>query len=78
MSHPQDTDRQTIWELYGHLLDYYHDQTFSARQLAYDLCQETKIINRILHRLIQHGAVLCTGKDHWGVKMYRLNESFNT
>lgn len=71
-------DRQIIWELYGELLGFYTDQNFSAKQVAYETGQDTKLVNRVLHRLIQHKAVICTGTDHWGVKTYRLNDEFTT
>jgi hypothetical protein len=67
---------QLVWEVYGELLDFYADQDFSAKQVAYEVGFEVKLINKILHRLIHHKAVVCTGKDHWGVKTYRLNEAF--
>lgn len=67
---------QIIWELYGELLDFYSDQNFSAKQVAYETNTDVKLINKILHRLIQHKAVICTGNDHWGVKTYRLNDEF--
>ena len=67
---------QIIWEVFGELLDFYTDQQFSAKQVAYETGHDTKLINRILHRLIQHKAVSCTGVDCWGVKTYRLNEDF--
>jgi hypothetical protein len=69
-------DRQVIWELYGELLDFYFDQSFSAKQVAYETNTDTKLVNRILHRLIQHKAVICTGSDCWGAKIYRLNDDF--
>ena len=69
-------DRQIIWELYGELLDFYSDQLFSAKQVAYETGIDTKLVNRVLHRLIQHKAVRCAGTDHWGIKTYRLNEAF--
>ena len=71
-------DPQIIWELYGELLDFYSQQDFNAAQVAYETNFDKKLINKILHRLIQHKAVECTGSDHWGVKMYRLNEAFTT
>jgi hypothetical protein len=67
---------QLVWEVYGELLDFYADQDFSAKQVAYEVGVEVKLINKILHRLIHHKAVVCTGTDHWGVKTYRLNEDF--
>jgi hypothetical protein len=69
-------DPQLVWEVYGELLDFYPDQDFSAKQVAYEVGFEVTVINKILHRLIHHKAVVCTGKDHWGVKTYRLNENF--
>jgi transcription initiation factor IIE alpha subunit len=71
-------DPQIIWELYGELLDFYNDQNFSAKQVAYETGIDTKLINKILHRLIQHKAVEFVNTDHWGVKIYRLNESFTS
>jgi transcription initiation factor IIE alpha subunit len=71
-------DPQIIWQIYGELLDFYSQQNFSAKQVAYELGQDTKLINKILHRLIHHKAVTCTGTDHWGVKTYCLNEAFTT
>jgi hypothetical protein len=67
---------QLVWEVYGELLDFYADQDFSAKQVAYEVGVEVKLINKILHRLIHHKAIVCTGKDHWGVKTYRLYETF--
>jgi hypothetical protein len=67
---------QLVWEVYGELLDFYNDQDFSAKQVAYEVGVEVKLINKILHRLIHHKAIVCTGTDHWGVKTYRLNEAF--
>jgi len=67
---------QLIWEVYGELLDFYNAQDFSAKQVAYEIGFEVKLINKILHRLIQHKAIIFTGTDHWGVKTYRLNEDF--
>jgi predicted transcriptional regulator len=67
---------QLVWEVYGELLNFYNDQDFSAKQVAYATNLEVTLINKILHRLIHHKAVVCTGKDHWGVKTYRLNETF--
>ena len=69
-------DRQIIWELYGELLDIYIDQNFSAKQVAYETGLDKKLVNRVLHRLIQHKALTCTGTDHWGIKTYRLNDEF--
>ena len=71
-------DPQIIWELYGELLDFYADQNFCAKQVAYETGQDAKLVNRVLHRLIQHKAVICTGADGWGVKTYRLNDAFTT
>jgi len=67
---------QLIWEVFGELLDLYSDQNFSAKQLAYELNFDVKLINKILHRLKQKQAVICTGIDHWGVKIYRINDTF--
>jgi hypothetical protein len=67
---------QLVWEVYGELLDFYADQDFSAKQVAYEVGFEVKLINKILHRLIHHKAIVCTETDHWGVKTYRLNEAF--
>lgn len=69
-------DRQTIWELYGELLDFYSEQSFSAKQVAYETGHSTKLVNRVLHRLIQHKAVTCIGNDSWGVKTYQLTKEF--
>lgn len=71
-------DRQIIWELYGELADFYSQQNFSAKQVAYETGHDTKLINKVLHRLIQHKAVECIDTDHWGIKTYRLNEDFIT
>ncbi len=71
-------NRQVIWELYADLLDYFPTQDFTALAVAKQTHRDKKLINKSLHRLIQHGAVLCTGKDHWGIKKYRLNPDFNT
>ena len=68
--------RQLIWELYGDLLEFYKEVSFSAKQVAYDLNMDTKQVNKILHRLIQKKAVLCIEEDHWGVKTYRLCDAF--
>lgn len=67
---------QIIWELFGELLDFYADQEFCAKQVAYETNTDVKQINRILHRLIRHKAVICTGTDHWNVKTYRISEEF--
>ena len=69
-------DQQMIWELYGELLDFYSDQNFSAAQIAYETNTDKKLINKILHRLIHHKAVVCKGNDPWGAKIYRLNDEF--
>jgi hypothetical protein len=69
-------DKQIIWELYGELLDYYTQQNFSAKQVAYETNLDTKLINKVLHRLIQHKAVQCVGTDTWGAKIYCLNSEF--
>lgn len=69
---------QIVWEVYGELLDFYNDQIFSATQVAYETGFDKKLINKILHRLIQHKAVICTGQDFWGVKQYKLNEEFTS
>ena len=69
-------NKQIIWEFYGELLDTYDQSIFCAKQLAYELNMEVKLVNKILHRLIQHKAITCTGADHWGIKQYRLNNAF--
>lgn len=69
---------QIIWEIYGELLDFYTEQNFCTKQVAYETGHDTKLINKVLHRLIQHKAVIEVGKDHWGVKTYKLNEAFTT
>jgi len=69
-------NHQLIWELYGELLDFYSEQTFSAKQVAYETGQSKQLINRILHRLIQHKAVICKGTDKWNTKLYKLNNAF--
>jgi hypothetical protein len=67
---------QLIWEIYGELLDFYDQNSFCAKSVAYSTNTNVKLINKILHRLIYYKAVSCTGADHWGVKHYRLNNSF--
>lgn len=67
---------QIIWEIYGDLLDIYDDEVFTARQIAYETGHSKKLINKIIHRLIQHKAVEQAYTDHWGVKTYRLNKAF--
>lgn len=67
---------QLIWEIYGELLDLYTDQNFSAKQIAYETHSDTKLINRVLHRLIQFKAVKQTHCDIWGIKQYSLNPEF--
>jgi len=69
-------DRQLIWEIYGELLDFYEDQTFSAKQLTYELGHDRKLINKVLHRLVQTKALKHIGTDHWGDKRYQLVEDF--
>ena len=69
-------DQQKIWELYGELLDFYSDQNFSAAQIAYETNTDKKLINKILHRLIQNKALICKGTDPWGAKIYQLNDEF--
>ncbi|HID92166.1 TPA: hypothetical protein EYP45_03545 [Candidatus Peregrinibacteria bacterium] len=71
-------NRQEIWELYGELLDFYSDACFSAKQVAYETGYSKKIVNKILHRLIQFKAVSLVGLDAWSVKIYRLNEEFTS
>ena len=70
-------NKQIIWELYGDLLDFYDQDCFTSEQVAYDTVHSKKLINKVLHRLIQYKAVICIGTDHWGMKTYRLNEEFN-
>ena len=69
-------DTQTIWEIYGEILDFYDEQTFSAKQISYELGHTKKLINKVLHRLVQKEAVKCVGMDTWGDKRYQLNEEF--
>jgi hypothetical protein len=71
-------DKQIIWEIYGELLDFYDDQTFSAKQLSYELGHSKKLINKVLHRLIQTKALKCLGMDTWGDKRYQLVEEFTS
>lgn len=68
--------RLEIWDLYGELLDFYADINFTAKQVAYETNHSTKTVNKILHRLIQHKAVRIVKTDHWGIKIYRINEAF--
>jgi hypothetical protein len=67
---------QLIWEVYGELLDFYDQNPFCAKSVAYDVNIDVKLVNKILHRLIYYKAVTCTGTDPWGVKTYRLNAAF--
>jgi hypothetical protein len=67
---------QRIWELYGELLDFYDQFSFTAKQVAYETNIDVKLVNKILHRLIYYKAVSCTSTDQWGVKHYRLNKAF--
>ena len=67
---------QFIWEIYGEVLDFYDQQSFCAKSIAYTTNTNVKLINKILHRLIYYKAIICTGTDHWGVKQYRLNSEF--
>jgi hypothetical protein len=69
-------NRQIIWELYGELLDFYADAPFTTKQIAYETNHDKKLINKVLHRLIQHKAVELVNTDHFGLKTYRLNEAF--
>lgn len=71
-------NKQEIWELYGELLDFYSDACFSAKQVAYETGYSKKMVNKILHRLIQFKAVRIVGVDTWGVKIYSLNEEFTS
>jgi hypothetical protein len=67
---------QIVWEIYGEILDFYDQNSFTAAQVAYDVNVDKKLVNKVLHRLIYYKAVTCTGADHWGVKSYCLNEAF--
>jgi hypothetical protein len=67
---------QFIWEIYGEILDFYFDEKFSAETIANHIGTHKKLINKILHRLIQLKAVNCIETDHWGMKYYRLNNEF--
>jgi len=67
---------QQIWEIYGELLDFYSDFSFTAQQVAYETGYSKKLINKALHRLVQHQAVQLVKTDQWGVKIYRLNDNF--
>jgi hypothetical protein len=67
---------QLIWEIYGELLDFYGQNPFCAKSVAYCINVDVKLINKVIHRLIQHKAVRCTGTDTWGVKRYRLDPAF--
>jgi hypothetical protein len=67
---------QIIWEIYGEILDFYDQNSFTAASVAYDVNVDKKLVNKVLHRLIYYKAVTCTGEDHWGVKRYQLNEAF--
>jgi hypothetical protein len=69
-------DPQLIWEIYGELLDFYGQNPFCAKSVAYAMNTDVKLVNRVLHRLIYYKAVRCTGTDAWGVKRYRLDPAF--
>lgn len=69
-------DPQIIWEIYGELLDIYDDETFTARQVAYETGYGKKLINKVLFRLLQYKAVKQVYIDHWNVKHYRLRHEF--
>lgn len=72
----QPIDTQTVWEVYAELMDFYNDFVFTAAQVASETGYSKKTINRALHRLIQHKAIICTHTDQWSVKHYRLDEGF--
>jgi transcription initiation factor IIE alpha subunit len=67
---------QFIWEIYGEILDFYFDEHFSAETIASHVGTNKKLINKILHRLVNLKAISCAKTDHWGVKYYRLNNEF--
>jgi hypothetical protein len=67
---------QIVWEIYGEILDFYDQNTFTAAEVAHDVNVDKKLVNKALHRLIYYKAVTCTSTDHWGVKTYCLNEAF--
>ena len=69
-------DPQVIWEIFGELLDFFDDGSFTSEQVSRETGHNKQLINKALHRLSQHKAVICTATDHWGVKSYRLNEKF--
>jgi predicted transcriptional regulator len=69
-------NKQLIWEIYAELLDFYDQNSFCAKSVAYSTNTDVKLINKILHRLIYYKAVECVGTDTWGAKKYKLNKAF--
>lgn len=69
-------DPQLVWEVYGEILDFYDEDDFTAEQVSNEIGLNKKLINRIIHKLVQLGALEYTKKDHWGTKYYRLHEAF--
>lgn len=67
-----DNNPQLIWEIWGELLDFYTQQTFTAKQVAYEIGIDKTTVNRALHRLVQLKEVKCIGTDSWGVKLYQV------
>jgi transcription initiation factor IIE alpha subunit len=69
-------DPQIVWEIFGEILDVFDQHRFTAEEVASQTLCNKKLVNKVLHRLIQYKAVTCAGTDHWGVKTYRLNAAF--
>lgn len=69
-------EAQTIWELYGALIDEDFNAHFTAKEVAQKLQQPKRTINQALHRLVQEKALELYGKTHLGAKIYRLSLDF--